>query len=100
MKNELIQLVSKTTSKDEYGVTKKTRETISDVIYAEVKSAGASEWFEGGRNGLNPQYAFIIRKIDYNGQLTVIYEDVRYAVYRTYIKGNQIELHTQREMGA
>lgn len=99
MRNEVINLVSKITQKDKYGVGR-TAETITGPIFAEVKSAGASEWFEGGRNGLNPQYAFIIRKIDYCGQMTVIYSGIRYAVYRTYVKGDQIELHTQKEMGA
>ena len=98
MKNEIISLVTKTYTQDSKGVRKAT-DTIRANIPCEIKSAGSKEWFEGGRNGLNPVYAFIVRRCEYNNEETVIYNSVRYSIYRTYIKGDRIELHTQKEKG-
>lgn len=99
MKNEVIKLCSATYRKDSKGVMRET-ETISDPIMAEIKSAGANEWFEGGRNGLNPEYTFIINRLEYNSEETVIYGNVKYSVYRTFIKGDRIELHCEKRKGA
>lgn len=98
MKNDVITLVGKTFAKDKYGVMRETAHTCN--VMAEIKSAGASEWFEGGRMGLNPQYTFVIRRIEYHKEEAVIFENVKYSVYRTYINGDRIELHVQEEKGA
>lgn len=99
MKNEVIKLSSAAYSKDSKGVMRETV-TVSGLIMAEIKSAGAGEWFEGGRNGLNPEYTFIINRLEYNGEETVIYNEVKYSVYRTYVKGDRIELHCEKRKGA
>ena len=99
MKNDVIKLCSATYEKDTNGVLRETV-TESDSIMAEIKSAGAEEWFEGGRNGLNPEYTFIINRLEYNSEETVIFNEVKYSVYRTYIKGDRIELHCEKRKGA
>lgn len=99
MKNDFLDIVQKTYVQNEYGVSKKTEKIVKD-IPCEIKSATANEWFEGGRMGLNPDYTFIISRLDYNNETTVIYNNVRYAVYRTYVRGDDIELHVQKEKGA
>lgn len=99
MRNDVIQLYTMTYEKNDHGVMEGT-ETLSDPIMAEIKSAGASEWFEGGRNGLNPSMTFTIRRIEYNGQETVLYDSTKYTVYRTYIRGDLIELHCEKRKGA
>ena len=99
MKNDVISLIGKTYEKDAKGVMRAT-DTLKENIPCEVKSAGASEWFEGGRSGLNPTYKFIIHRIEYAQEETVIYEGERHKVYRTYIRGDDIELHAQKEKGA
>lgn len=99
MKNDVISLVGKTYAQDSRGVSRAT-DAIRENIPCKVRSAGAQEWFEGGRSGLNPTYTFIIRRIEYHAEETVIFENARHKVYRTYIRGDDIELHTQREMGA
>ncbi len=98
MKNDFLTLVSKTYTQDENGV-QRASETLKENIPCQVKSAGASEWFEGGRNGLNPSYTFIIRKIEYDEEETVIYNGHRHKVYRTYENNDVIELHAQKEKG-
>ena len=75
MLNDFITLVAKTYEKDTKGVSRST-ESLNENVPALVKSAGSQEYFEGGRNGLNPQFEFTIRTIDYAGEETAIYEGI------------------------
>ena len=94
---ELI-LYSETETQDDRGVYQKTE--TSKTVYCQVNSVTQSEFFEAGRNGLNPEYKFTMFGPDYNGERTVGYDGARYAVYRTYqTRGDNIELYVQREGG-
>ena len=98
-RSEVIKLVKKDYVKDENGVMQAS-ETVR-TVFCDIKSASASEWFEGGRNGLNPAYTMTMFEPDYNGEDVVIYNNVRYSVYRTYRSRNELlELHVQKEVGA
>ena len=86
-------------------------------VFAKVNSVTRSEFFSGGRNGLNPQLVFTMFAGDYEGETVVEYQGQRYAVYRTY-NGNKngyvgpntssrqelladyIELYVERKAGA
>lgn len=93
-----ICLVSTAYTRDVNGVQRKT-ETVR-TVYANVQSVSASEFFEGGRNGLKPEYRFVMFRHDYKGEPVVTYNGVRYAVYRTYIGRNDtIELYCERKGG-
>lgn len=94
---ELI-LYSSTSAQDEFGVFHETE--TSKKVYCQVQSVTQSEFFEGGRNGLNPEYKFTMFFGDYNGERTVGYNGLKYAVYRTFqAKNDNIELYVQREGG-
>lgn len=99
MKNDFLNLIGKTYTKDSKGVMRPTA-TLKENIPCQVKSARSSEWFEGGRMGLNPTYTFVIRKIEYAGEEVVEYKGEKHVVYRTYENADTIELHAQREKGA
>ena len=65
-----------------------------------VSSVIRAEFFDAGRNGLNPEYVFTMFFGDYNGERIVEYNGKRYAVYRTYhARTDIIELYVQREGG-
>lgn len=69
-------------------------------VFAHVDSVNASEFFEGGRNGLNPEFRFSMFSHDYNGERIVKYNNLFYSVYRTYIsKTDVIELYVERKGG-
>ena len=69
-------------------------------VFAEVSSVGQSEWFEGGRYGLNPEYRFRMFAYDYNGESLVKYNGVIYSIYRTYVDRNElIELYAEKREG-
>ena len=84
---------------DEYGVWK-SRPTRRKV-FAQVGSATRAEFFEGGRNGLNPEFVFTLFFGDYNNESELIYNDQQYAIYRTYHgRTDTIELYAERKGGS
>lgn len=97
-RSEVISLIGKTKAQDSYGVWRET-ETSTD-IFCQVESVNQKEFFEGGRNGLNPAFKFIVFYGDYSNESIVEYKGSRYAVYRTYLKKNDmLELYVERKGG-
>lgn len=93
-----IYLVSETYTEDAYGVLIPTPE--KRLVYANVTSVSSAEFFEGGRNGLNPEYRMIMFAPDYEGEEIVEYKGVQYAVYRTYrARTDTIELYVELRKG-
>ena len=93
-----IYLVSETYAEDAYGVLIPTPQ--KKLVYANVSSVSSAEFFEGGRNGLNPEYRMIMFAPDYDGEEIVEYNDVQYAVYRTYQgRSDMIELYVELRKG-
>ena len=97
-RSQTITLISETQTQDDYGVWR-TTETRTDV-FCQVGSVTRAEFFDAGRNGLNPEYRITMFFGDYNGERIVEYNSKRYAVYRTYhARTDIIELYVQREGG-
>ena len=94
---DVIQLVSIEQTQNAFGVWEKT-ETARQV-FCKVSSVSQSEFFEAGRNGLNPEWRFVVFGADYGDEETVIYKNKRYGVYRTYRDGDFIELYVERKGG-
>ena len=95
---ETAVLVTVSYDRNEYGVMEKTEER--KTVYGYYDSVKASELFEGGRNGLNPQFRFIMTDLDYQGQTVLVRGPDRYAVYRTYRPNNgTVELYCERKGG-
>ena len=97
-RNKIICLVSETYERNEYGVYISS-ETKRE-IYANVTSVSADEWFDGGRNGLNPELRMEVFAPEYHGEEIVEYKGQNYAIYRTYMtKYNTVELYVQKKKG-
>lgn len=97
-RSTVIYLVGETYEQNDYGVLIPT--TTKTQVYADVTSVTATEWFEGGRNGLNPEYRMRIFAPEYNGEKIIEYNGIQYTIYRTYMARNDIlELYVQRKMG-
>lgn len=93
----IIKLIATTLTKDDNGVgipSESARE-----VYADVSSVTGSEWFEGGRAGINPEYRFIVFDGDYEGEEIIEFNQKRYGVYRTYTNGDWVELYVQKVQG-
>lgn len=97
-RSSVIYLISETFTQNNIGVLVPTESR--RMVYANVTSVSADEWFEGGRNGLNPDLRFRMFKFEYHGEEIIEYKGQRYAVYRTYEARNDIlELYVERKQG-
>ena len=97
-RSDVITLVTETYVENEYGVSVPT--VTKKEVFCQVDSVTRSEFYEGGRNGLNPEYRFTMFGPDYDGQRTVEYDGKAYGIYRTYIGRNDtIELYAERKGG-
>lgn len=97
-KSDVAYLVSESYSQNEYGVVERT--TAKRRIFCDVTSVTSQEWFEGGRNGLNPQYRFIIYSFEYLGESVIEYRGNLYTIYRTYIRSqDELELYAEKKQG-
>lgn len=95
---ETAALITATYVKDEYGVDRKTEVSVD--VYGYYDSVTGTEVFEGGRNGLNPQFRFVMSDLDYSGQTVLVRDGLRYSIYRTYRPNNgTIELYCERKGG-
>ena len=59
----MINLIAVTRTQDDFGVWRESE--TSRQIFCQVDSITASEFFEGGRNGLNPEFRFRVFNADY-----------------------------------
>lgn len=99
MRADVLKLISQNYTKDEYGVDRPV-ETEREV-YCYVGGITRSEFFEAGRNGLNPEFVFYVFFGDYANERVCEYHGDRYAIYRTYFDSihDRLELYAQREGG-
>lgn len=97
-RSEVITLLGATKSQNEFGIWKETKTERN--VFCQVDSVTRAEFFDGGRNGLNPEFRFTIFFGDYNGERKVIYKGNPYAVYRTYhARTDELELYVERKGG-
>lgn len=98
MDDELI-LLSTQITKDKYGVEKET--LLPRVVMCRRQSVTRSEFFGGGRSGLNPEMVFTVFVGDYEGEILCKFHGQTYAIYRTYLgDSDYIELYVERQGGA
>lgn len=97
-RSNIITLIAETKTQDDFGVWVST-ETEREV-FCGVSSVTRAEFFDGGRNGLNPEYVFTMFFGDYDGETVLEYNGKRYGIYRTYhAKTDVIELYAERKGG-
>lgn len=96
--DDTLFLISTTYTKNKYGQDIPTN--TEKEIFCDRKSIGRNEFFNAGRNGLNPQYVFTVFKGDYSGESLCKYNGLTYSIYRTYeTDDDYIELYVERKGG-
>lgn len=97
-RSSVIYLISEAFAPNAIGVPEPTESRRK--VYAQHQSVTADEWFDGGRNGLNPEMRFLMFRPEYKGEQVIEFKGKRYAVYRTYEARNDIlELYVERKQG-
>jgi len=93
MWKDVIDLISITFTQNDLG------DDIESKTYSQVfvnkKDVRQSEYYQAMNNGLEPEYMFEVRSIDYSNQERVRYNTKEYDVIRTYDKGEITELTVQ-----
>jgi len=98
-RSDVLKLIGQSYERDDNGVMQLV-DTTEREIFCQVESITRNEFFEAGRNGLNPEYKFLIFFGDYQNERVVEYDEKRYAVYRTFRgKNDIIELYVERQGG-
>ena len=97
-RSKIVTLLGSSYTQDDNGIW---QETITERdVFCQVDSVTRSEFFEAGRNGLNPDFRVTMFMYDYEGERLVRYNGRTYSVYRTYSDRNDIlELYVQRTGG-
>lgn len=98
--DDVLTLLASSRTQDSLGVW---RETLTErEVFCKVYSVNRTEFYNAGRNGLNPQFRFTVFHGDYAGETLCKYKDESYSVYRTYIdpKTDYIELYVERKGGS
>lgn len=91
-------LIGYTITTNDYKQEVKAETTKS--ILAQKQSISRSEFYNGGKAGLQPAFVLVTSKLDYSGELEVELDGVRYGIYRTYeVDEDYIELYCERKGG-
>ena len=97
-RSSVVYLLTETQTQNEYGIVE--TEVDKRQVYCQVNSVSRSEWYEGGRSGLNPELQITMFQYDYSNENMLMYNDVVYTIYRTYVrKTDEIELYVERRKG-
>lgn len=97
-RSDIIKLISSSWVKDANGVNRKTE--TSRQVFCNVRSVTQSEFYQAAQMGIKPEYRFIMFKYDYQNEMIIEYNGVRYSVYRTYFaEDDLIELNAQKAAG-
>ena len=98
----VIKLIAITKTLNDIGVPTINSQLGAGHGFCRADSVTRREFFEAGRNGLNPEWKFTVFAPDYGGELTVEYEGRRYGIYRTYrmTDSDYMELYAERKAGA
>lgn len=97
-KSGIAYLIADTYTQNDYGVMEK--QSTRKKVFVNTTSVTGTEWFEGGRNGLNPQYRFIMFSHDYNNEKVIEYNGTQYTIYRTFLRStDEIELYAELRKG-
>ena len=98
-RSNIVELLAPTHTQDANGIWQESLE--AKCVYCQVDSVTRNEFFEGGRNGLNPEFRVMMFRYDYNGEKLLRYDGRTYAVYRTYWnRDDTIELYVERQGGS
>jgi hypothetical protein len=98
-RSEVIKLIRYEYIQNEFGVRDKY-EVIERRVFCNVDTVTGREYFEGGANGIKPEYRITMFKYDYDGEEIIEYKGELYQIYRSYFSTkDMIELYVEKRKG-
>ena len=88
---EIIYLVNKVIGEDEIGNITTSSFTLTK-RYAKKQSVRTNEYYSAVETGLSPSVEFVMKRLDYDGQLELEYNNKRYMVIRTIDPKNKYDI--------
>lgn len=79
---EIIYLITKSKTEDEIGNISSSV-TSEKKCYAKVQSVRTNEFYSAVEVGITPSIEFVIKKLNYNGEEDVKWNNEKYSVIRT-----------------
>lgn len=89
--SEIIYLVSETRGKDAIG-NDIVSTSSSTKCYAKKQSVKTNEFYNAVEVGLTPSCEFVIKRLNYNGENTLIWNNEVYTIIRTIDPKNKFDI--------
>ena len=89
--SEIIYLVSSTKEVDDIGNIIPTSFQLTK-RYAKKQSVRTNEFYSAVESGLTPSVEFVIKRLDYDGQLELQWNNKRYSIIRTVDPKNKFDI--------
>ncbi len=89
--SEIIYLVDKTLEEDSIGNITTSSFNLSK-RYAKKQSVRTNEYYSAVETGLTPSIEFVMKRLDYDGQMELNYNNKRYMVIRTIDPKNKFDI--------
>lgn len=97
-RSDVLTLINQSRTQDDFGRWISTNTTRD--VFVQVDSITQAEFYDAGRNGLNPEYRFRLFNGDYDGEELCEFHGQQYAIYRTYLRRDDtLELYVERTGG-
>ena len=89
--SEIIYLISETTETDDIG-NNVVKSVVSTKSYAKKQSVRTNEFYDAIMTGLTPSCEFVIKRLNYNGEEELEWNNTRYQVIRTADPKNKYDI--------
>ena len=88
---EIIYLISENVEEDDIGNAISSSTTLIK-CYAKKQSVRTNEFYNATMTGLTPSCEFVIKRLNYNGEEELEWNDTRYQVIRTVDPKNKYDI--------
>lgn len=89
---DVVDLLIYEEGKDEDGFPTPPVETSRRTVFVNKKDVRSSEFYMANQQGVALKFMFEMHSFDYEGEEILEYEGRQYKVFRTYDKGEKIEI--------
>lgn len=94
-RSQLCYLIKKTWTMDALNQQTATEE--ERAVFVNVQSVSQTEWFNGGQNGLKPEWKVTMFAPDYEDEDEIELFGKRWTIYRTYLRADELlELYVEK----